>query len=129
MSDLSVYCASLRLDSAEYAAQHPECAPHMLRPDLATLRTGFILAGPGLAAHSAYPGGYLMWSIIDVRKYPASMGWISYDQPYRVYVCDYDDWSVERRFETLAEAQEAVDLLATGPITLSDLQSCGFRGT
>lgn len=115
----------------EYMAAHPGVARHMVRapgerPD--TLDSGFFEAAE-LLGWPQYEGGYLHWMLIDVRLYTFK-GWEGYEAtPFRVHVSDYDDWDIEKMFATREEAEEAIALLATGPVDLAGLRSLGFATT
>ena len=116
-----------------YLKLYPDTPGHMVdipgeRPS--TIDSGFFVADP-LLGWPPYEGGYLHWVLIDIRLYPGRIGelWRKNHSmmPFRVYVLDYDDWNVERLFETEAEARQAILLLSTGTVELSDLDALDFH--
>jgi hypothetical protein len=122
------------LTSPEYLRLHPDTPRHMI--DLPGGRgglvvdSGFVLADE-LLGWPQYEGGYLHWRIFDVRKYPKTWkAWQDYaDTPFRVYLSDYDDWSVEAMYPTLREAQAVVRALQADTLTMSRVRSLGLATT
>ncbi len=126
----------LALTMPEYIAAYPEMPEHMTRRGLAEVDSGMVLADPGDEDHGGlgwppYDGGYLRWTLMDVRLYVAAglKGWEveAVRTPWRVYVRDADDWNVERLFATEAEAREVITLLGSGPVSLADVEALGLK--
>lgn len=117
----------ISLAAEDYLGRFPETAVHMINLPRqgAVVQSGFVRAGEHLG-WPAYPGGYLHWMIVDVRLYP--VGWRAYHStPFRVYICDYDDWSSEALFARIQDAEAVVSLLTSEPVTLHKLQDLGLK--
>ena len=120
------------IDVSRYRVLHPEAASHML-PDLGrpeVVDAGFCRCHPCFSC--PFPGGFLAVELMDVRGYPPRLGWgeTARRTPWRVYVQDYDDWSVERLFAREEDAREVWALLGIGePLSYADIACLGLRET
>jgi len=118
------------MTSYEYEQSYPSVPAHMISHpgEKAVIDSGFVRASVGWPT---YEGGYLHWQLMDVRKYVEMglAGWAEHaDEPYRLYVTDYDDWSVERQFVTEAGARSAIaSMVKARSITTGFLHELGLR--
>jgi hypothetical protein len=117
------------MNAHEYIKAYPRVPPHMVRfPGGACLDSGFVEADERLG-WPQFDGGYIHWMLIDIREYKFK-GWeLYYNTPFRVYLCDLDDWNTEKMFVTEKEARKAVSLISTGKVTSEDLKWMGFAPT
>lgn len=118
----------LVMSTPAYLEAHPEVARHMvsLPGEQPWILDSGLVQAEAMLGWPQYAGGYIHWRLYDVRE---MRGWEKYAAtPYRIYLCDYDDWDRECLYETEEEARAVLALLLTGPVHARDLKELGFRG-
>jgi hypothetical protein len=90
-----------------------------------------LLSADALLGWPQFPEGKLKYALIDVREYPPRLreGWVkdNPERPWRLYIADMDDWSVEKRYAFESDARDALEILKTRFVTKALLDRLGLK--
>ena len=118
----------MRMNAKEYSAKYNVSVHMVSYPNgKDKLETGFIKSNGYMCL---YPGGYLHYSLQDIRKFKSKFlleSWADYKEtPFRIYISDYDDWNAEQMFSSKEEAEKVLDQMKASPITIIKIKQLGF---